>query len=176
MHGDPADVIAADLALAGVQLGGPLVSELNVREILPTVRVPTLVVQHADDPFITPAMGKDVADHIPDAKYVELQGRNMYHFVEPWRMPVTVADVAEKIRRRQRFGQPIPQSFRELLDALNCALLADEHPVTPVLSRLKSTAELAGQWNCHPTTVRRKAQNAGGRKIGNRWVFHEEDV
>jgi class 3 adenylate cyclase len=63
----------------------PLVSELNVREILPTVRVPTLVVQHADDPFITPAMGKDVADHIPDAKYVELRGRNLYHFVEPWR-------------------------------------------------------------------------------------------
>jgi class 3 adenylate cyclase len=68
-----------------VALMFPLVSELNVREILPTVRVPTLVLQHADDPFITPAMGKDVADHIPDAKYVELQGRNMYHFVEPWR-------------------------------------------------------------------------------------------
>jgi pimeloyl-ACP methyl ester carboxylesterase len=68
-----------------VALMFPLVSELNVREILPTVRVPTLVVQHADDLFVTPAMGKDVADHIPDAKYVELPGRNVYHFVEPWR-------------------------------------------------------------------------------------------
>jgi class 3 adenylate cyclase len=63
----------------------PLVTELNVRQILPTVRVPTLVVQHADDPFITPAMGKDIADHIPGAKYVELLGRNLYHIVEPWR-------------------------------------------------------------------------------------------
>ena len=35
--------------------------------------------------LIVPAMGKYVADHIPDAKYVELPGRNMYHFVEPWR-------------------------------------------------------------------------------------------
>src|SRR6185437_4253526 len=26
-----------------------------------------------------------VADHISGAKYVELPGRNMYHFVEPWR-------------------------------------------------------------------------------------------
>jgi len=68
-----------------VALMFPLVSELNVREILPTVRVPTLVVQHADDPFITPAMGKDVADHISGAKYVEMAGRNTYHFVEPWR-------------------------------------------------------------------------------------------
>ena len=63
----------------------PLVSELDVRAVLPTVRVPTLVVHHTDDPFIPPAMGKDVADHIPGAKYVELPGRNMYHFVEPWR-------------------------------------------------------------------------------------------
>ena len=32
-----------------------------------------------------PRQGKYVADHIPGAKYVELPGRNMYHFVEPWR-------------------------------------------------------------------------------------------
>ena len=68
-----------------VALMFPLVIELNVREILPTVRVPTLVLQHADDPFSTPAMGKDVADHIPGAKYVELPGRNVLHVVEPWR-------------------------------------------------------------------------------------------
>jgi class 3 adenylate cyclase len=30
-------------------------------------------------------VGKYVADHIPDAKYVELPGRNYWHFVEPWR-------------------------------------------------------------------------------------------
>jgi class 3 adenylate cyclase len=62
-----------------------MVAQLDVRALLPTVRVPTLVVQHADDPFITPAMGKYVADHISGAKYVELPGRNMWHFVEPWR-------------------------------------------------------------------------------------------
>ena len=63
----------------------PLVSELDVRAVLPAVRVPTLVVQHADDPLVPPAQGKYVADHIPGAKYVELPGRNVYHFVEPWR-------------------------------------------------------------------------------------------
>jgi class 3 adenylate cyclase len=63
----------------------PLVTEIDVRAVLPTIRVPTLVVQHSDDPMITPAMGKSVADYIPSAKYVELPGRNMYHFVEPWR-------------------------------------------------------------------------------------------
>jgi class 3 adenylate cyclase len=63
----------------------PLVVELDVRAVLPTIRVPTLVLQHTDDQLIPPAQGKYVADHIPGAKYVELPGRNMYHFVEPWR-------------------------------------------------------------------------------------------
>jgi class 3 adenylate cyclase/pimeloyl-ACP methyl ester carboxylesterase len=68
-----------------VALMFPLVSELNVREILPTVRVPTLVVHHSDDPFVVPEMGKDVADHIAGAKFVEHTGRNFFHFFEPWR-------------------------------------------------------------------------------------------
>ena len=63
----------------------PLWAELDVRAILPTIRVPTLVLQHTGDQFIVPAQGRYVADHIPGAKYVELPGRNMYHFVEPWR-------------------------------------------------------------------------------------------
>jgi class 3 adenylate cyclase len=63
----------------------PLATELDVRAVLPTVRVPTLVVHHTHDPIITPARGKYIADHVPGAKYVELPGRNMYHCVEPWR-------------------------------------------------------------------------------------------
>jgi class 3 adenylate cyclase len=64
----------------------PLASELDVWAVLPTIRVPTLVLQHADDVVFLPAWGKDIADHIPGAKYVELPGRNAVHFVEPdWR-------------------------------------------------------------------------------------------
>ncbi len=68
-----------------VALVMPLVAEVNARALLPTVRVPTLVVQHADDPLIPPEWGKSVAHHISGAKYIELPGRNVYHFVEPWR-------------------------------------------------------------------------------------------
>jgi len=63
-----------------------LVAELNVRAVLPTVRVPTLVLHHTDDVIIPPAKGKYIAEYIPGAKYVELPGRNWYHTVEPgWR-------------------------------------------------------------------------------------------
>jgi class 3 adenylate cyclase len=65
----------------------PLVAELSVRAVLPTIRVPTLVMQHTDH-MLHATWGhtrKYIADHIPGAKYVELPGRNFYHFVEPWR-------------------------------------------------------------------------------------------
>ena len=41
-----------------VALMMPLVIEVDVRAVLPTVRVPTLVVQHTDDRFIPPAVGQ----------------------------------------------------------------------------------------------------------------------
>jgi class 3 adenylate cyclase len=63
-----------------------LLAEMDVRAVLSTVRVPTLVIHHADDPFVPPEWGKDVADRISGAKYVELPGRNVFHLVEPdWR-------------------------------------------------------------------------------------------
>ena len=77
------DRLAASPATVALML--PLVSELDVRALLPTIRVPTLVVHRADDLFLLPAWGKYIADHISGAKYVELPGRNVLHFVEPWR-------------------------------------------------------------------------------------------
>jgi class 3 adenylate cyclase len=78
----------------------PLVSEVDVRAVLPTVRVPTLVVRHADDSMNPPEWGKYVADHIPGAKYVELPGRNSFHIVEPdWR--ASFQEIAEFLTGHQ---------------------------------------------------------------------------
>ena len=44
--------LAASPATLALML--PLVTELDVRAILPTIRVPTLVLQHADDQFNLP--------------------------------------------------------------------------------------------------------------------------
>ena len=78
----------------------PLLAEMDVRAVLPSVRVPTLVLHHADDQFIPAAMGRYIADHISGAKYVELPGRNVYHFVEPgWRR--SFQEIAEFLTRHQ---------------------------------------------------------------------------
>jgi class 3 adenylate cyclase/pimeloyl-ACP methyl ester carboxylesterase len=129
----------------------PLVAEMDVRALLPAVRVPTLVVQHADDWLIPPKWGKDVADHIPGAKYVELPGRNMYHFVEPgWRASfqeiaqfltghqaevaddrvlatVLFTDIVDSTRRAAEMGD---RDWRALLDAHDAV-------VRPQLVRLR---------------------------------------
>ena len=78
----------------------PLMTELDVRAVLPTIRVPTLVVQHADNVANPPAKGKYIAEHIPDAKYVELPGRNWYHSIEPgWR--ASFQEIAEFLTGHQ---------------------------------------------------------------------------
>ncbi|OBJ41639.1 hydrolase [Mycobacterium colombiense] len=77
-----------------------LIAETDVRTVLPTVRVPTLVLHHADDHFFPPEWGKDVADRIPGAKYVEVPGRNVLHIVEPdWR--ASFQEIAEFVAGRQ---------------------------------------------------------------------------
>ena len=78
----------------------PLTSGMDARAVLPTIRVPTLVVHHADDAFIPPAKGKYIAEHIPDAKYVELPGRNWLPPVEPgWR--ASFQEIAEFLTGHQ---------------------------------------------------------------------------
>ena len=91
------DRLAASPATYALVL--PLVVEVDVRAVLPAIRVPTLVIHHADDPITPPEWGKYVAGHIPGAKYVELPGRNMYHFVEPWR--ASFQEIAEFLTGQQ---------------------------------------------------------------------------
>ncbi len=115
----------------------PLLFETDVRAVLPSIRVPTLVLHHTDDQIIQPVMGKYIADHISGAKYVELPGRNLWHFVEPWRdsfqeiaefltghqadvaddrvlATVLFTDIVDSTRRAAEMGD---RDWRALLDA-----------------------------------------------------------
>jgi pimeloyl-ACP methyl ester carboxylesterase len=77
----------------------PLAWELDVQAVLPAIRVPTLVLHHTDCVVVPPAKGKYIAEHIPGAKYVELPGRNAFHFVEPWRQ--SFQEIAEFLTGEQ---------------------------------------------------------------------------
>jgi len=55
------------------------IGRMDVRAILPSIRVPTLVMHRRDDPFIDIRHSRYVAEHIPGARFVELPpGDNLF--------------------------------------------------------------------------------------------------
>ena len=115
----------------------PLLTEMDVRALLPAIRVPALVIHHADNPLILPEWGREVAESISGAKYVEVPGRNTTFWVEPWResfremaafltgeqaevaddrvlATVLFTDIVDSTRRAAEMGD---RDWRALLDA-----------------------------------------------------------
>jgi class 3 adenylate cyclase len=54
----------------------------DLRAFLSGVRAPTLVLQRADGPIVSRGMGRYVADHIADSRYVEIDGTDHMWFSE----------------------------------------------------------------------------------------------
>jgi class 3 adenylate cyclase len=51
-----------------------VVGESDLRPVLPTIKVPTLILHRRDDSFIDVRHSRYLAEHIPGARYVELEG------------------------------------------------------------------------------------------------------
>ena len=57
---------------------------IDVRPILPTITAPTLVIHAREDPVVPVQCGRYLADHIPGARYLEVDGVDcMPWFTEP---------------------------------------------------------------------------------------------
>ena len=69
-------------------------SEIDVRHVLPAIRVPTLVLHRSGDTFVDVAGGRYLGTHIPNARYVELQGND--HL--PW-----IGDAGDILHRIEEF-------------------------------------------------------------------------
>jgi class 3 adenylate cyclase len=116
-----------------------LVYDIDVRDVLSAIRVPTLVLHHTGDRLVHVEAGRYIADHIPDAKFVEIPGDNHYLFIEPgWRRAfeeisefltgtreeqldddrvlatVLFTDIVDSTRRAAELGD---REWRALLDA-----------------------------------------------------------
>src|SRR2546421_3296336 len=76
--------------------------QLDVRDVLPAIRVPTLVMNHAES-AIPPAQGKLAAELIPGARYVEVPGRDHLPGAGD---PEAVAGEIEEFLTRTRPGAP----------------------------------------------------------------------
>lgn len=56
-------------------------TEIDVRHVLPAIRVPTLILHRRDDRDANVAEGRYIAEHIPGARFVELPGADHLFWV-----------------------------------------------------------------------------------------------
>ena len=54
--------------------------DIDIRAVLPAIRVPTLVMHRVGDQIVPVESGRYLADHIPGARYVEAQGVDHFPF------------------------------------------------------------------------------------------------
>ena len=118
-----------------------LIGKVDVRDVLPSIRVPTLVMHRSGDTFIKVEHSRYIASRVPGARYVELEGdENMFslgdteallgeveefltgtrHEREPDRMLATVmfTDICDSTRRAAEMGDRGWRFLLERHDAL----------------------------------------------------------
>ena len=88
--------------------------DIDVRDLLAAIEVPTLVLHRTDDLFCPIANGRYLAEHITGAQFVELEGNDHLPFVGD---SDAVTDAIEsfvtgRITRRRRAAYVVPISLR----------------------------------------------------------------
>jgi pimeloyl-ACP methyl ester carboxylesterase/class 3 adenylate cyclase len=129
--------------------------EIDVRDVVPSVRVPTLIVHRVDDPICHVENGRFLAANIPDARYVELPGN--LHI--PW---------------AGSGGDEIVEEIREFLTGVREAQDPDRVLATVLFTDIVGSTERATQlgdrrWRelleAHHSAVRRQLDRFRGQEI-----------
>jgi class 3 adenylate cyclase len=131
----------------------PLIIGSDVREVLPQIRVPTLIIQRADAPLVVDH-GRYLAQHISDATYVELPGVD--NLMWAGEQDAIVAEIQAFVTGIR----PVPDPRR----VLAAVLFTDIVGSTEVAARL-GDAPWHSMLEEHNRLVRRELQRFGGTEI-----------
>jgi pimeloyl-ACP methyl ester carboxylesterase len=129
-------------------------TQLDVREVLPSIRTPTLVLQRSDDLDVNVEEGRWIAGRIPEAKYVELPGDA--HTLWAGDTDAIVDEIEEFLTGTR----PVPQSDSVLATVL----------FTDIVQSSERAVELGDlRWRQllerHHSVVRRELDRFRGREI-----------
>ena len=58
-----------------------MLQQLDVRDVLPSIRVPTLVISRRDNRLVQAEHGRYLGERIPGARYVEVEGDDYFPFI-----------------------------------------------------------------------------------------------
>jgi pimeloyl-ACP methyl ester carboxylesterase len=86
-------------------------SQIDVRAVLPTIRVPTLVLHRRGDRDSNPEEGRYIAERIPGGRFVELSGDDHV----PW---IDADQVVDEIEEFLTGVRPVPERDRVLATVL----------------------------------------------------------
>lgn len=128
-------------------------SQIDVRHVLPTIAVPTLVLHRTGDRDSRVEEGRYLAEHIPDAQFVELSGDD--HL--PWSNGDQIIDEIEEFLTGVRRG---PDPERVLATVLFTDLVRSTEKAVELGDR--RWAELI---ELHHAAVRRELDRYRGREI-----------
>jgi len=128
--------------------------EIDIRSVLPTIRVPTLVLHAVGDRVISVENGRYLGRHIPNAKYVELPGADHFPYLED--SEAILAEIEEFLTG----ARPVPESERVLATVL----------FTDIVTSTERSAEVGDRkWkdllDQHDVLVRREIGRHRGRLV-----------
>ena len=130
--------------------------EIDIRHVLPVIRVPTLVLHRAGDPLVPVECGRYLGAHIPEARYVELKGDDHYAFLG------TADDLVDEVEEFLTGVRPLPETDRVLATIL----------FTDIVTSTERSAEVGDRrWkdllDQHDTLIRRELERHRGRLVKN---------
>jgi len=128
--------------------------QVDVRSLLESIQVPTLVLHRRDDRYIRVGHGRYLAERIPDAKYVELEGADHLPFQGDTDV---MLDEIEEFLTGVRHGLESDRSLAAVL-------------FTDIIGSTERIAELGEtRWrdllDRHDAALRRQLQRFRGREI-----------
>jgi pimeloyl-ACP methyl ester carboxylesterase len=129
-------------------------SHIDVRDVLPTIRVPTLILHRSGDHDVNVAEGRYLAAKIPGAKFVELPGN------DHWISAGNTDEIADEIEEFVTGTRPVPELDRVLATVL----------FTDIVGSTERAAELGDRrWrellSTHDAAVRRELDRFRGREV-----------
>jgi pimeloyl-ACP methyl ester carboxylesterase len=128
----------------------------DVRDLLPAIQAPTLVLQRAHDQIAGPELGRYLADHIPGARYVELGGADHFWFLD--HADELVDEIEEFLTGTRASADPDRQLatvlFTDIVDSTARAVEVGDTRWRALLDE-------------HDSIVRQQLARFGGREIDN---------
>jgi class 3 adenylate cyclase len=131
-----------------------MIGEVDVRDVLPSIRVPTLVLHRADNTYARVEHGRYLAESIPDARYVEVPGSDYFPFLGN-------ADLV--LHETERFIKTVSRA-READRVVATVLFTDIVGSTEQASEV-GDRRWAERLDAHDSLVRRELERFRGHEV-----------